>query len=505
MRDRLVVVFLSVIFFSSGFLAFTPAFTLTETAKLEASDAAASDGFGATISISGNRAIVGAPHKDTAGVNTGSVFIFERDPTTGNWTQTAKLEISDMSDFDVFGSSVSISENRTVVGNSGVYEVATAGAAYVFDHDPMTGDWAQTAKLTAFDGEANDKFGKSVSISGNRIIVGASYDETEVGLRAGSAYIFDRDPTTWDWIQTAKLVASDAAEFDEFGSSVSLSGDRVLVGAPIDENAGGESAGSAYIFDHDPTTGDWTQTAKLTASDGSYNDKFGSSISISGDAVIVGMIPGGNFGDRLSSFAYIFERDSTTEDWTQTAKLRASDSEGNTLDTRSVSLSGSRAAVGNVGGVKGIISSVYIFDHDLTTGNWNQTLRLEASDAEASDQFGTSVSISGNRIIVGAYWDYTEAGSFAGSAYIFDIPPSIPIEGLIVEDIGDVANSIVVKEYISPLKQQESGTAPEQVVCRNEYVSIQRPDSSAVCLIPSSVSHFVEMGWNLLSSPVFFN
>ena len=156
----------------------------------------------------------------------------------------------------------------------------------------LTSGWTQVAKLTADDGAASDEFGISVSIDGDTVVVGAHADDDK-GSHSGSAYVFTRD-TAGDlasgWTQVAKLTADDGAAYDEFGYSVSIDGDTVVIGANKDRDKGINS-GSAYVFTRatasDLASG-WTQVAKLTADDGAADDYFGSSVSIDGDTVVIG-------------------------------------------------------------------------------------------------------------------------------------------------------------------------------------------------------------------------
>jgi hypothetical protein len=185
------------------------------------------------VSISGDRVVVGAPYDDDAG----SAYVFSYDGDA--WDQEVKLTASDpdREPGDLFGSSVSISDERVVVGAYG--DDNDSGSAYVFSYDGSA--WDQEAKLTADDREAWDSFGYSVSISDERVVVGAYGDDND----SGSAYVFSYDGSAW--VEEAKLTASDGAEGDLFGFSVSISGDRVVVGSPFDEDAG-TASGSAYVF-----------------------------------------------------------------------------------------------------------------------------------------------------------------------------------------------------------------------------------------------------------------
>jgi hypothetical protein len=269
--------------------------------------------------------------------------------------------------------------------------------------------WLEKSKLLAADGAAGDEFGYSVSISGDSAIVGA-FEDDDNGDWAGSAYIFKWDGT--NWIQQAKLLASDGAIDDCFGWSVSISGDYAIAGAPGDNDNGGGS-GSAYIFKWDGTN--WVEQQKLLASDGAYSDCFGWSVSISGDYAIVGAW-GNDDNGSMSGSAYIFKWNGTS--WVEQQKLLASDGAPGDYFGRSVSISGDLAIAGAYGDDDNGSSagSAYIFKFNGT--NWFEQQKLLASDGAAGDEFSYSVSISGDVAIAGAYGD-DDNGSDSGSAYIF--------------------------------------------------------------------------------------
>ena len=395
------------------------AYHRNETAKLTASDGAAGDRFGYRVSISGNVAIVGAYEDDDNGNGSGSAYIYEMNESAGHWDEVAKLTAADGTAGDDFGRGVSISGNTAIIGaNYDDDNGNGSGSAYVFEKNESTGHWNETAKLTASDGAEGDKFGRSVSVSGNIAIVGA-YEDDDKDSDSGSAYLFEKDETTGQWIETAKLTASDGAANDEFGRSVSVSGNVVIVGALYDNDKGSDS-GSAYVFEKDQSTGHWNQTAKLTASDGAAYDEFGHSVSVSGHIVVVGAY----YDDKNNGIgsAYVYEKDASTGYWSETAKLTASDGAPDDLFGVSVSISDNIVIVGayydddndrNSG-------SAYLFERDDSTGQWGEVAKLTASDGEADDYFGRSVSISGKAAVVGAYLEDSN-GSSSGSAYVFDI------------------------------------------------------------------------------------
>ena len=229
-----------------------------EIIKATASDAAASDYFGFSVSISGDTAIVGAAYDDDDGSDSGSAYIFTR---SGNsWIQQAKLTASDAASGDQFGLSVSISGDTAIIGAHGGFGLK--GCAYVFIRSGNT--WTQQTKLTASDAASGDQFGyNAISIFGDTAIIGARGD----GNWTGSAYVFTRSGNTWT--QQAKLTVSDGVSNDQFGYYADIFGDTAILGAVGYERW----TGAAYVFTRSGST--WTQQAKLTASDGASNDYFG--------------------------------------------------------------------------------------------------------------------------------------------------------------------------------------------------------------------------------------
>jgi len=399
--------------------------TMVERAKIQASDLEDSDYFGISASISsdGNTAIVGAVLWDrTDGFQLGAAYIFTRS-SDGSWTEQTKIQASDKEARDYFGRAVSISsDGNTVI--VGAYLEDTdgfdAGAAYIFVRS-SGGLWTEQAKVQASDKQQSDWFGLSVSISGdgNTALVGASLEDTG-GTDAGAAYIFVRSGTTWT--QQAKIQASDKQQSDWFGYSVSISsdGNTALVGA-YQEDTGGTNAGAAYIFTR--SGGLWDQQQKIQASDKQADDWFGWSVSISGDgntALVASY--GDDTGGGNAGAAHIFVRSSGGL-WTEQAKVQASDKQASDRFGYSVSISsdGNTAIVGarleDTGGTDA--GAVYIFTRSGTT--WTQKQKIQASDYQAGDNFGESVSISsdGNTALVGAAYEDTGATS-AGAAYVFE-------------------------------------------------------------------------------------
>lgn len=434
-----------------------------QTKKIVASDRAANDNFGWSVSISGSDIISGAwaEDEDDAGLNTlsaaGAAYTFNLDQGgAANWGQVNKLVAKSLLGNIYYGGSVSIDGDYAVIGASGEDKDAAglnsklnAGAVYVLKK--QAGVWTELKKLVASDRAADDYFGRRVAISGNYIIVGAhTEDEDAAGgntlSAAGAAYVFSKDQGGTDnWGQVKKLVASDRATLDNFGMSVSISGNLIVVGASNeDEDAAGgatlSAAGSAYVFSKDEGgTDNWGQVKKLVAADRGASDNFGSSISISGNNIVVGAYnededAAGGATLLSAGSAYVFNKDQGgTDNWGQVKKLVATDRAASDYFGFSIAISGNNIVVGAVlededaAGGAGLTSagSAYLFNKDQGgTDNWGQVKKLVTSDRAAGDYFGWSIAISGNNIVVGAYNESEDAAggatlTNAGSAYVF--------------------------------------------------------------------------------------
>jgi len=306
----------------------------TEQANLTARFGATEDYFGTSVAISGDTAVVGAQGDDVAETDQGSAYVFTRSGTV--WTQQAKLTASDGAAFDYFGFSVALSGDTVVVGshNDDVGANTDQGSAYVFTRSGTV--WTQQAKLTARFGAASDLLGYSVGLSGDTAVVGAYGADVDPSPNQGSAYLFTRSGTVWT--QQAKLTANDGVANDFFGFSVALNGDTVLVSA-VGTNT---YQGSAYLFMRSGTV--WAQQAKLTASDGAAWDEFGSTVALSGNTAVVGARLDDTGTNTDQGSAYLFTGSGTV--WTEQTKLTANDGAADDQFGAPVALSGGTAIVG---------------------------------------------------------------------------------------------------------------------------------------------------------------
>jgi hypothetical protein len=422
-----------------GGVALNQALAVTENFKLTASDAELGDGFGISVSASGDVIIAGAWENLSHNLNApGSAYIYRFDGI--GWVEEAKLTADDGTADDNFGYSVSISGDVAVVGAFGEgilgqYNDEFSGAAYVYRFDGA--NWIQEAKLTANDFAMGDLFGSAVSISGDVIVVGAVGDD-DAGSNSGAAYVYRFNGT--DWKQEAKLVASDAAEGKDFGFSVSVSGEAAVVGARDDSHSG-IGSGAVYVYQYNGTN--WIETDKLTANDAASNDVFGDSVSLSGDVIVVGADSDDDAGLQSGS-AYVFRFDGNH--WIQEAKLLASDGAANDHFGRTVSVDGNIIVIGSTfdddaGDYSG---SAYLY---WFNGNhWIQKAKLTASDADKQDAFGSSVSVSGKVIVVGAEND-DDGGPESGAAYVYGSPCNEPeiVRGIIKDKKAPKKDAFSIK------------------------------------------------------------
>ncbi|MGR0482521.1 MAG: FG-GAP repeat protein [Candidatus Electronema sp. V4] len=381
--------------------------------KLLASDGAASDEFGRSVSVAGDTAVIGAYYDDDKGADSGSAYVFIR-AANGTWSQQAKLTAADGAADDRFGYSVAVSGDTVVIGAFYDDDKGTdSGAAYVFVRT-AGGTWSQQAKLTAADGAASDWFGRSVAVSGDTAVIGAIVDDDK-GTNSGSAYVFVR-AAGGTWSQQAKLTAADGAADDYFGGSVSVSGDTAIIGAYFDDDKGTDS-GSAYVFVR-AAGGTWSQQAKLTAANGVGFDEFGGSVSVSGDTVVIGA-RGDDDKGSFAGAAYVFVR-AAGGTWSQQAKLTAADGANAEFFGVSVSVSGGTAVISAAGdddqGMN--FGAAYVFVRAMDGITWSQQSKLIAVDGAAYDAFGSSVSVSGSTAVISAVGD-DDKGDGAGSAYVF--------------------------------------------------------------------------------------
>ena len=380
------------------------------------------------MSGDGTKVIVGVPFEEA---KAGSAYIYTH--SGSSWDVDKKIMAHDMAVNDYFGYSVAMNWDGTKV-IVGAYQedpgdINSAGSAYIYTHGGSS--WDDGTKIVAPDMAAEDRFGLSVSMSGDgtKVIVGAPYEDDDVDGdntmdTAGSAYIYTYDGSYWD--AGTKIVASDRAVNDRFGVSVAMSDDgkKVIVGA-FYKDAG---TGSAYIYTYDGSDA-FVFNTKIMAPDKAEYDYFGYSVAMSGDGtkVIVGAYQEdpGNI-DRAGS-AYIYVSNQTSDAFVFNKKIVAPDKEANDKFGERVAMNsdGTKVIVGSKA-EDGRTGCVYIYTHGASS--LDDGTKIVAPDKAITDTFGESVAMSGDgtKVIAGApYEDHDVDGdnimSAAGSAYIYEL------------------------------------------------------------------------------------
>lgn len=391
---------------------FVPPCSIASSTSLTASGLEASTEFGLDVDLSGDVGIASAIFDDLLfGItNAGSARVYRYDGVSWNPEQS----LFGPSPFSTqrFGVSVAAAGNRIVVGSGDVSPDCVAdpecdtGAAFLFEYDGKS--WEFVKELLPSGGSAADKFGARVDVDGTRVVVAAWDDTNANGTRAGAAYVYERFLLVGNplWIQTAKLLASDGADFDIFGSDVAVAGSSAIVGA-----RGAGVGGAAYFFDDAP--GGWVEVAKVAPASLAAGAWFGYSVAISGNIAVVGSP---QFNTTGSGRAYVYERFEGFG-WLLTATLAAFDgSAGDSFGAR-VSIEGTQILIGAPNDDAGR-GAAYLFWR--VSGGWAQRAKLVANNGLAGDGFGAGVAIGNGLGLVGAYFDDVGLLVDRGSVYRFN-------------------------------------------------------------------------------------
>ena len=362
--------------------------------KLIASDGEAGDFFGRSVAIEGETIIVGASDDDNVkGIDAGSAYVFRK--VDDAWVETQKLIASEIADTAFFGYDVDIDGDYAVITACWSDDLGEkTGSAYIFRLEGS--EWIEEAKLTAHDAGEDDRFGISASISGDYVVVGSFFDDDN-GSRSGSAYIFKKEGTSWT--EQVKLTPGDGSADDWFGVNVSMDGDYVAVGSRYNDNEKGTNAGAVYVYKREGS--DWIEQTKLLPSE-SFDNVYFDVCEIDGANLVVGAWGDGIVETAAGAF-YIFHNEE--DNWLLVDKLFASDMNMRDNFGRGVAIHGDRIVIGSFldddnGADSG---SGYIFRWNGV--EWYEEMKLLASDGDTLDNFGLSVDIELNHIVVGARQD----------------------------------------------------------------------------------------------------
>ncbi|MBY0313798.1 MAG: FG-GAP repeat protein [Phycisphaerales bacterium] len=366
-----------------------------EQAKLDAFDGSAGDNFGESVSIAGDTVAVGVPADDIGtATDRGSVRVYSR--VGGVWSEVAQLNPPSASSFIRFGATVSLVADALLVGATGASpgNAGPLGAAYMFARSPGGSIWTNRTTLFAPNGLAGN-FGEAVALDGSRAIVSG---RVPPDIAIGAAWIFDVAQGQSTGVPEI-IVANpaDAGSGDRFGSPISIHGNVLVVGSLGDDIGANVNQGSAYVYERAAPDQPWVQVAKLLAFDGGANHEFGNSVIAQDDTIIVGA----RQENAQRGAAYVFRKDQSGS-WVNTQKLTCA-----ALDTRNpndyfghdMAIDGNTLAISafsdDVGG-----GAVYVFVRG-SSGSWNASAKLQAFDEEV-DNLGYSIGLRGDTIVAGA-------------------------------------------------------------------------------------------------------
>ncbi len=378
--------------------------------KLTASDGAANDRYGYGIEIEGDRLLVPSKHDAFPLADQGSAYVYEWNGAS--WVETAHFAADDAQAGDLFGWEAVLKGDRAVFGapfHDG--PVVDSGSAYIFE--VSGGAWSQVVRLDASDALSGDYFGRDISMDGDRIVVGAPFGEG-ASNNCGAAYVFELVGGVWTEVQ--KLTAPDSLPQDRFGWNTTLDGDRIVLGAPFNDEAG-NNAGAAYVYER--IAGSFQLVAKIIPADAT--SEFGWQVELQGDVIAIGSPADATFGAR-SGAMYLFEGSGTS--WTELQKIIPPETQGLDRFGTTMRLDGDRlltsAFTSNLGGNNA--GSAYLYSR---SGNqWNLNARWASSDIASGDFFGRYLDLDGDRIAISSIHD-GDLGFQSGSAYVYELPETV--------------------------------------------------------------------------------
>lgn len=381
-----------------------------ELQKLGAEGGGEGDQFGGSVAIDGDLLLVGAEVDGPA--SQGAVHVFER--IGESWIQSATLMASDGVGGDSFGFAVALEADTALIGARFADPGGSPlqGAVYVFVLED--GIWHQQAKLVAGDGGQFDQFGHSVALSGNLALVGAVSADVGDEINQGLAYVFLRSGTSWS--EQARLAATDGMSGDLSGTAVAMVGNTALVGAP--EAMVGDAFFQGAVYAFTSSGGSWTEQQKLTSSGSNTGQKFGSTLSMDGDRVLIGAPEDGLAENFLRGAAYVFSR--SDDAWFEGAKLASQEDSSLDMFGSSVNISGDTVLVGAPSfdvGPNEFQGAAHVFV--LDGGQWIERAQLTAADGRQFDRFGTSVALEDGKAVIGALAALVDGNVDQGAAYVF--------------------------------------------------------------------------------------
>lgn len=378
-----------------------------ELARLSRASGNERDYFGTAVALAGNRVLIGCGGDDTVGRDSGAAFLYELD-AAGRPQLAATLLGKGGKRFTRYGYSVALGDNIAAVGAD--WEGPHSGAVYLYEPNEA-GEWVQTARLVSEQEPANQLFGCKLAFADDLLLVGAQ-QQISAGRDAGAAFVFRRQGRG-EWERVAKLVGEDTTADDQFGATIAISGRTAVIGSRHND----DNTGSAYVFQE--VDGVWRQVAKLKSDQPRWFGQFGISVAVERTTVVVGEW---KYSDRERDLgaAYVFQPDQDGE-WRLQQKLTAADATERDRFGYSVAVSADRILVGMLRLMEGPrLPSAYLFTRG-DNGVWQQTGKLRSTEVQSDGSFGSVVALDKDRALIG---DESQA-AFRGAAYLFELPQPI--------------------------------------------------------------------------------
>jgi len=423
--------------------------------KLAPADLEADDEFAQSVSVSGQTIAIGVPLDDVAGPDSGSVRIFELQGV--DWIETAMITPADGVAGDRFGTAVAISGDTLVVGAPRVADIAVgAGAVYVFERD--NGAWSFVDKLLPTAVMGGDRLGLAVAIDGDTLVGGAPFHDLQ-GIDSGAAFVFQRNSSAWT--EATMLFAPDGETDDEFGLSLAVSGDRIVVGAPLDDR-NGTAAGAIHFFEHNGQQ--WLHEDTIRLLQGTSGHEFGRCVEIDGDVTVVGA-PGDNTAGPETGAAYVYSRSGGV--WSQTLKLQPGGLAANDQFGRSVSVAGDVLLVGAPGRDLDGVDAGSTDRYEYIDGAWQSQGTLTPVQLSSGDRFGWAVAMHADVAVVSAIGT-TSDGAITGAAHAFNDGPACNCPA----DIADPAGAVDVFDLLELLSNWGAAGPGSDLAEPNDVVDV---------------------------------
>lgn len=472
----------------------TDAIQLNLLDALDPQEGVAHDHFGMNIAIDmvDKFLISGSPYSDTKGMaDSGAANIYSLNETDGvSWNHLIRLSASDMEVNTLFGSDVAISGSTAVVSA----HLFGDGGVYVFGRIGSDGPWVQQAKLVESSGAGGDRFGVSVDLAGDTLVVGADhYNST--GLKCGAVFIYKRKYFAWRKVQT--LFPDNCSSDAYFGRSVRFddeSDQQFIVGSSGD-SANGESSGSVYIYSYNPSITTWEMEAHLFPLDGRSDDSFGVSTALNADLAVVGAYTDDtDYGGFDVGSAYIFRRVGSNS-WVQETKLESSDGMGGDGFGSHVALHRNVVLVGAPGDDvsdegQDTRGAVYLFSWDNTSGAWQELKKISGTHSNA--KLGTAVAIHERSIYIGSSHETVDGLEGRGTIYSYEL-------------IGDIIFQPTTSPSVPPTLQVTASPASNTTtgsptmldgVCSKFDTTGSHSGDSVQVLQPYESSDGIEFTWS---------